>query len=75
MITISIANIFSIYIGIILLAGIIVSFFGRRTGPETARSFGVKDKDLFTCPVCAYRYIINSMDKIHRCPQCESLNT
>lgn len=70
MITISIANIFSVYIGIIILAGIIVSFFGRRTG----KAF-IKDKDLFTCPVCAYRYIINSMDKIHRCPQCESLNT
>lgn len=70
MIKTSITNIFSIYIGIILLAGFIISFFGRRTGKVL-----VKDKDLYTCPVCAYRYIINSMDKIHRCPQCESLNT
>lgn len=70
MITTSIANLFSIYIGIILLAGFIASFLGRRTGKVP-----VKDKDLFTCPVCAYRYIINSIDKIHRCPQCESLNT
>lgn len=70
MIAISVTDIFPIYIGIIILTGIIVSFCRRRTG----KAFIIKDKDLFTCPVCAYRYIINSMDKIHRCPQCESLN-
>lgn len=69
MITISITNIFILYIGLIFLAGLIISFYGRR-----ASGVIIKDKDVFTCPVCAYRYIINSMDRIHRCPQCESLN-
>lgn len=70
MITTSIVNIFVLYIGLIFMAGLIMSFYGRRAGKVL-----IKDKDLFTCPVCAYRYITNSMDKIHRCPQCESLNT
>lgn len=69
MITISITNIFVLYMGLIFLAGVIIYLYGRRAG-----GVPIKDKDLFICPVCAYRYIINSMDRIHRCPQCESLN-
>lgn len=70
MITISVNNIFSLYIFIILLVILAVSFFTKRRSKML-----VRDKELFNCPICAYRYIINSMEKIHRCPQCESLNT
>lgn len=70
MITISIANIFALYVAIILLGIVAVSLYGRTSG-----KIQIKDKDLFNCPVCAYRYIINIAEKIHRCPQCDSLNT
>lgn len=69
MITIPVIYIFVIYIGIILLFGLTASLSGRRPGKVV-----IKDMDLFTCPVCAYCYIINNVDKIHKCPQCESLN-
>ena len=39
-----------------------------------SRKITASKKDLFSCPVCAYRYIISRSDEIHRCPQCNSLN-
>lgn len=69
MITISVANIFALYIAVVLSGILVVSLYGKKSGKVL-----VKDRDLFNCPVCAYRYIINIAEKIHRCPQCESLN-
>lgn len=69
MITVSIANIFALYIGVILLGFLAMSFYGKQRGKVL-----VKDRVLFNCPICAYRYIINSADRIHKCPQCDSLN-
>lgn len=70
MIAIPINYFFGLYIGTIILI-ILLSFIYNRSPGKIL----VKDKNLFCCPVCAYRYIINDADKIHKCPQCESLNT
>lgn len=70
MITISISNIFALYIGLFIFIVLAAFIYNRRRGVAF-----IEDKKLFSCPVCAYHYIINAGDKIHRCPQCESLNT
>lgn len=72
MINLSISNIFIWYIIIIFIGLLIVAFFERKPSKKTAV---IIDKMVVSCPVCAYRYIVNKRDKIHRCPQCESLNT
>lgn len=69
MITISIPNIFALYTGIVIFVILIALVYSRGRGRVL-----IEDKKLFSCPVCAYRYIINTTGKIHRCPQCESLN-
>lgn len=69
MIIVSITNIFALYIFIILLAIIAISFYGRKKAKVI-----IKDRALFNCPVCAYRYIISATERMHRCPQCGSLN-
>lgn len=70
MITISLSSIFALYIGLFIFIVFVTFIYNRRKG-----SVVIEDKKLFSCPVCAYRYIINAIEKIHRCPQCASLNT
>lgn len=69
MITVSITNIFALYIFIIVSVIIIITLFDR-----SKANVLVEDRSLFNCPVCAFRYVTNITEKIHRCPQCGSLN-
>lgn len=34
----------------------------------------VEERIVVNCPVCTYRYIVDGAEKIHKCPQCNSLN-
>lgn len=70
MITVSITNIFIIYIAAVIFLILILSHAWKRP-----KKMVVMDKTVVNCPVCAYRYIVSITDKIHRCPQCDSLNT
>jgi ribosomal protein L37AE/L43A len=69
MITVNIAILIEIFFFIIVAFAFAGFILGRQT-----KSIEIKDKKLFTCPVCAYCYIIKKKDKIHKCPQCNSFN-
>jgi hypothetical protein len=70
MINLTIGNIFILYIIVTLVGIFLVSYFEKKP----VRPSSVADKKVVTCAVCAYSYIINKGDEIHRCPQCKSLN-
>lgn len=70
MITVSVMHIFLIYLCATIIGMIILSYLGR----ERVKAVLI-DKVVVDCPVCAFRYIVFRTEKIHRCPQCESLNS
>jgi len=71
MINLTIGNIFILYIILVFIGIFIFAYFEKRPAKTTS---SIIDKKVVSCPVCAYSYIVNKRDNIHRCPQCESLN-
>lgn len=69
MITISLSGFFVFLVAVSSITIVVFMFLHRKAGRII-----VSNRILFTCPVCAYRYIAESNDKLSRCPQCESIN-
>jgi len=63
-------NIFIAYLTITILSILIIYLIDMRRSEKNV----VYDKIIVTCPICTYRYIVNTWEKIHKCPQCNSLN-
>lgn len=70
MIRISIENIYLLYFSAAIVVILITAYIERHSKQAV-----VVDRIVVNCPVCAYHYIVNITEKMHRCPQCESLNT
>lgn len=72
MIKLSLATAFMLYLGVSLffLLGtwIYYHYKGRR------KIIVQLQRELFVCEFCHYSYLKEGIEKVHRCPQCQSLN-
>lgn len=63
-------NIFIAYITVTISGILVVYLYELLRRRRTV----VEERIIVNCPVCTHRYIVDGMEKIHRCPQCNSLN-
>lgn len=63
-------DIFVAYITITIL-GVLAAYL---CGLRHRRRIVIDERVVINCSVCAYGYIVDRLEKIHRCPQCGSLN-
>lgn len=67
-------NIFIAYVGVTTLGVLLVYVYGLVHGVFLKKRSIINEKIMLDCPVCTYRYIVDGTQKIHKCPQCNSLN-
>lgn len=61
-------RVFIAYITITILGVLLAYIYGIVNGLFQRKRTAVTERIMVDCPVCAFRYIVDGMQKIHKCP-------